>query len=143
MSQFTPFSALVGGALIGAAASLLLLFNGRIAGISGLVGGTLQPDSKDRVDRLLFLGGLVGTGWILSLVQPSLFPSGNAVNVVPAIIAGLLVGFGSRLGNGCTSGHGVCGLSRMSGRSMVATATFMTAAAITVYVTRHWMGGSP
>ena len=133
--------ALAGGALIGLAASVLLLYSGRVAGVSGIVGGTLLQDSKDRVDRLLFLVGLVVAGAVVFLLHPSSFPSASSVPVVPAIIAGLLVGFGTRLGNGCTSGHGVCGVSRLSIRSIVATVVFMSAAAITVYVTRHLFGG--
>lgn len=142
MQNFTPFSALLGGALIGVAASIMLLFSGRIAGISGMVGGSLLAETKDRPQRLLFVLGLVLPGIILVMVRPTMFPAANSIAIVPAILAGLLVGFGTRLGNGCTSGHGVCGLSRLSIRSAVATATFMGAAALTVFVIRHLLGGS-
>lgn len=142
MQPFNPLPALAGGALIGLAASVLLLFSGRIAGISGIVGGGLVRAAKDRVDRLLFIGGLIAAGMVVFIVHPSSFPDSSSIPVVPAIVAGLLVGFGTRFGNGCTSGHGVCGLSRFSARSLVATVTFMVAAAITVFVTRHILGGA-
>ncbi len=135
--------ALLGGALIGLAASVLLLFSGRIAGISGIVGGGLVAEAKDRPDRLLFVLGLLISGAIAFVLHPSAFPDAKAIAVLPAIIAGLFVGFGTRLGNGCTSGHGVCGLSRMSIRSLVATITFMAFAGLTVFVTRHILGGAP
>ncbi len=143
MQALNPLPALVGGAVIGAAASVFLLFSGRIAGISGIVGGMLLRESKDRAERLLFVVGLIVAGLVVFLVSPASFPAPAAVPIGPAVIAGLLVGFGTRLGNGCTSGHGVCGISRLSTRSMVATATFIVAAAITVFVTRHLVGGAP
>lgn len=142
MQNFTPVSALIGGAFIGIAASIMLLFSGRIAGISGMVGGSFMADTKDRSQRLLFVLGLVLPGFALYLIRPSMFPPANTVSIVPALIAGLLVGFGTRLGNGCTSGHGVCGLSRLSWRSLIATGTFMVAAGLTVFVIRHLVGGS-
>lgn len=137
-----PIIPLVGGALIGLAASVLLLFSGRIAGISGMVGGAFVPAAKDRVERLLFLAGLIVSGLVVYQVRPASFPVSDAVQLTPALIAGLLVGFGTRLGNGCTSGHGVCGLSRFSYRSLIATMTFMLAAGITVFVVRHVLGGA-
>jgi len=133
---------LVGGILIGAAASVFLLFNGRIAGISGVVGGALGADVKDRPERLLFVAGLLLAGLVVFLIHPEYFPRAGSVPIGPAILAGLLVGFGTRLGNGCTSGHGVCGLSRFSGRSFVATLTFMFVAAVIVFLTRHVFGGA-
>ena len=142
MQNFTPVSALIGGAFIGIAASIMLLFSGRIAGISGMVGGSFMADAKDRPQRLLFILGLVLPGFVLYLLRPAMFPPANTVSIVPALIAGLLVGFGTRLGNGCTSGHGVCGLSRLSWRSLIATGTFMLAAGLTVFVIRHLVGGS-
>ncbi len=142
MQPFNPLPALLGGALIGVAASVLLLFTGRIAGISGMVGGALLRETKDRADRLLFVLGLLVAGSVVYLLSPSSFPAATSVPVGPAVVAGLLVGFGTRLGNGCTSGHGVCGISRGSTRSMVATAIFMVTAAITVFVTRHVLGGT-
>jgi uncharacterized membrane protein YedE/YeeE len=143
ITHLQPLPALVGGALIGAAASVFLVFTGRIAGISGIVGGTLLRETKDRAERMLFVAGLLISGFVAFLVKPASFPSANAVPIGTAVIAGLLVGFGTRLGNGCTSGHGVCGLSRLSIRSFVATITFMAAAAITVFVTKHLLSGAP
>lgn len=137
MNLLSYLPPLVGGILIGAAASVFLLFNGRIAGISGVVGGVLGPGVKDRPERLLFVVGLLFSGLILYLIRPAMFPASNSVAIGPAIVAGLFVGFGTRLGNGCTSGHGVCGLSRFSGRSLVATITFMLVAGLTVFFMRH------
>ena len=121
--------ALLGGALIGAAGSLLFLTHGRIAGISGVLGSLLPPVARDRDWRLAFIGGLLAAGLVGGVVSPSMV--GASVRSLPVvIIAGLLVGFGTRLGSGCTSGHGVCGLSRLSIRSLVAVATFMTTGAL-------------
>ncbi len=135
--HFTPASALAGGLLIGLAAALLILLEGRIAGISGIVGGLLQPlRAGDVAWRLAFALGLVAAPLLcqaLAELPPSRIDGGWATLVV----AGLLVGFGSRLGSGCTSGHGVCGLSRLSPRSLVATIVFMTAGFVTVFAGRH------
>ena len=135
---FTPMSALIGGALIGLAATVLYAMLGRIAGISGVFNSALD-DKADRGWRIAFLFGLVAaaTAWLLGTgVAPrSGFP-------LPWLIAaGLLVGFGTRLGNGCTSGHGICGLARLSKRSLVAVLVFMGAGFATVYVLRHVVGG--
>lgn len=136
---FTPVSALIGGMLIGTAAVLLLLLNGRIAGISGIAGGLLRPRADDVGWRVMFIVGLmIGAG------AYGLVTSGPIVIEAswPVIIAGgLLVGFGTQLGGGCTSGHGVCGIARLSPRSIFATIIFMLAAIVTVYVTRHVVGG--
>jgi uncharacterized protein len=122
--------ALIGGAMIGAASALLMWTHGRIAGISGITGSLLQPATPDRGWRLAFLGGLVVSGILANLVAPGAI--GASVRSLPVVIvAGFLVGFGTRLGSGCTSGHGVCGLSRFSGRSLVAVVTFMITGAIT------------
>lgn len=122
--------ALLGGALIGAAGALLFLTHGRIAGISGVLGSLLPPVARDRGWRLAFLGGLLAAGVIGAAISPPLI--GASVRSLPlVIVAGLLVGFGTRLGGGCTSGHGVCGLSRLSTRSLIAVAVFMTTGAIT------------
>lgn len=138
-SQFTPGAALTGGLLIGLAAASFLLLNGRIAGISGILGGLLAPARRDILWRVAFLAGLVGTPslWLLfSELQPIQVDAGY-----PAlIVAGLLVGIGTRYGSGCTSGHGVCGLSRLSPRSLVATLSFMATGFLTVFVIRHLMG---
>lgn len=140
MDHFTPISALLGGLLIGVAAALLWLTNGRIAGISGIVGNLPSARSGDIFWRIAFLAGLV--------VAPLLYAAVAGTPVirldagVPVIVAGgLLVGFGTRLGGGCTSGHGVCGLARVSPRSMVATCLFMAAGFLTVFLARHVVGG--
>jgi uncharacterized membrane protein YedE/YeeE len=131
----------VGGAFIGLAASALLLLNGRIAGISGILGGALEPDCSDRAWRLLFLLGLP-LGAFASSAFTGRAPIEMAASTPVLVVAGLLVGFGTRLGSGCTSGHGVCGLARRSKRSLVATVTFMLTAAITVFAVRHVLGGA-
>ncbi len=140
MTTFTPISALLGGALIGLAASLYMLFNGKIAGVSGILADVVKPRESDRSLPLYFLGGLLLSGVIARLVFPSALPS-----ITPSLavggVAGLLVGFGTRLGSGCTSGHGVCGLSRLSTRSLAATLTFMGAGVATVGVVRALGGG--
>jgi uncharacterized membrane protein YedE/YeeE len=124
------FLALIGGGMIGAASGLLLLTHGRIAGISGIVGSIVQPTTHDRGWRLAFLGGLVAAGLVAQFVAPSAV--GASVRGLPVVIvAGLLVGFGTQLGSGCTSGHGVCGLSRLSPRSFAAVAVFMATGAVT------------
>jgi uncharacterized protein len=140
MQSFTPISALLGGALIGLAASLLMLFHGRIAGISGIFAGALDPPADGRSFRPYFLAGLVLAGVLARFVYPSALPSG-APSLVVAGVAGLLVGFGTRLGSGCTSGHGVCGLSRLSKRSLVATLTFIAVGMMTVAAVRA-LGGA-
>lgn len=137
-AAFTPWSALLGGALIGAAAAMLMLFNGRIAGISGLVGRLLTPQ-KGNSEALLFVLGLLLAPWLYLAVAGDINVQVEA-GPLALIVAGLLVGFGSRLGSGCTSGHGVCGLSRLSPRSLVATLSFMGAGFVTVFVLRHLLG---
>lgn len=140
-----PFlTALVGGALIGLSASLLLLFNGRIAGISGIAGGVLSSPHRAELGwRLTFLGGLVGGGFLLRALWPQVLGAPVVTGAGWVMAAGLLVGFGTRLGNGCTSGHGVCGLSRGSKRSLLATLTFMATGAATVFLVRQVFGGAP
>ncbi|SDP68655.1 hypothetical protein SAMN05216303_106113 [Rhodoferax sp. OV413] len=135
-NHFTPLAALGGGALIGLAAALFVLLNGRIAGISGVLGGLLVPRRGDVAWRLAFVGGLVGAplAYGLFAALPVLQIDAGYGTLVAA---GLLVGVGTRYGAGCTSGHGVCGLSRLSPRSMVATAAFMAAGFATVFVLRH------
>ncbi len=129
--------ALAGGAMIGTAASILFLAHGRIAGISGIVGSLLPPAAADRAWRLAFLAGLLAAGAIGQVVAPGAV--GAPVRSFPLVVAaGLLVGFGTRLGNGCTSGHGVCGVARLSVRSLVAVATFMLTGALTVWVAGGW-----
>lgn len=128
--------ALVGGALIGIASALLLLAHGRVAGISGILGGVLPPTGTDRSWRIAFLAGLALAGVTGAFVAPAAV--GASVRSYPVVIvAGLLVGFGTRLGNGCTSGHGVCGLARLSRRSLAAVLTFMLTGALTA-----WLAGA-
>jgi len=131
---FTPGTSLVGGILIGVSASLLLLSHGRIAGITGVVAETLRFRRGDLAWRVLFLVGLVGAGALLVLASPASFQGQAQRSAGWLVIAGLLVGFGTRLGNGCTSGHGVCGIARLSKRSLVATLTFMATGALTVAI---------
>jgi uncharacterized membrane protein YedE/YeeE len=133
---FTPWTALAGGLLIGLAAALFVLLNGRIAGISGIVGGLLRPVRGDIGWRIAFVGGLIGAplGYALAAALPT--PRID-VGTGTLTLAGLLVGVGTRYGAGCTSGHGVCGLSRLSPRSLVATVAFMGAGFATVFVLRH------
>lgn len=134
--HFTPWPALAGGALIGLAAALFLLLNGRIAGISGVLGGLLKPVSGDIAWRVAFILGLVGAPLVYGLFAGLPVPQIDA-DYAALIAAGLLVGVGTRYGSGCTSGHGVCGVSRLSPRSLVATATFMAAGFAAVFVIRH------
>ncbi len=141
ITEFTPLQSAIGGALIGVSAVMLLIGSGRIAGISGIVARMIAPRTGDQpLDALAFIVGLIAAPALWT------FLSGEAVaqiitsNLPLAGIAGLLVGFGAAFGGGCTSGHGVCGLSRFSPRSAVAVAVFMTAAAITVYISRHVWG---
>ncbi|HEX7882088.1 MAG TPA: YeeE/YedE thiosulfate transporter family protein, partial [Afipia sp.] len=131
-----------GGALIGLAAAMLMLLTGRIAGISGIFGGLLIPGAKDRNWRLAFIAGLIAAPIIATLATSASLPSpAMPASLIVITIAGLLVGFGTRMSGGCTSGHGVCGTARLSTRSLVATAIFMAAAIITVAIVRHGFGG--
>jgi len=141
MANFTPISAAIGGALIGLSAVLLMLFTGRIAGVAGITGGLFNPRSDDRGWRLAFVAGLIAAPLAAALIdRPVAMPQMPGSMIVIAI-AGLLVGFGTRLGNGCTSGHGICGIARLSPRSIAATFVFMVAAMIVVALTRHGIGG--
>jgi uncharacterized membrane protein YedE/YeeE len=135
-SQFTPWSALTGGAVIGMAVAILVLFNGRIAGISGIAGGVLKMQKNDTGWRIAFISGLVAAPlvWQLFLSLPAIRIDGSYAMMA---MAGLVVGIGTRYGSGCTSGHGVCGLSRLSPRSIIATLSFMGTGFVTVYVIRH------
>jgi uncharacterized membrane protein YedE/YeeE len=133
---FTPWSALAGGVLIGIAAAMFVLLNGRIAGISGIVGGLLRPVKGDVGWRVAFILGLIGAPLAYALLAALPRPQIDA-GYAELLIAGLLVGVGTRYGAGCTSGHGVCGLSRLSPRSLAAMAVFMGAGFVTVFVLRH------
>lgn len=141
MHDFTPISALIGGALIGLSASLLLLTHGRVAGISGLYGGLLRRTAGDGTPRLSFIAGLLFAGILVRLFYPSALMTAWAAPTTLALAAGVLVGFGTQLGSGCTSGHGVCGVGRLSVRSLVATGTFLLVGFGTVFVFRHVLGG--
>ncbi len=133
MTSFTHWLALAGGALIGASASMLLLLNGQIAGISGILGGLVRPQPNETSWRALFVVGLLVGGLALLALRPSSFGA-SPVSLPMAVVAGLFVGMGTRLGSGCTSGHGVCGLSRLSRRSLAATMTFMATGALAAFV---------
>lgn len=143
MTGFTPLSATVGGLLIGLSAGLLWLLNGRTAGISGIFGGLMPFRSRETAWRLAFLialpvGAIAGT-WLGPRIFAEIAAGAPTIGIAPlvAIGAGLLVGIGTKLGGGCTSGHGICGLARFSGRSLVAVVTFMMVAMVTVFVVRH------
>ncbi len=141
MENFTPISALIGGVLIGLSATFLLMFNGRIAGISGIFNSFINPADRDKTWRGLFLLGLIFGAGVYVWSQPASAPIPLALPLFALLLGGFLVGFGTRMGSGCTSGHGVCGLGRFSFRSLVATLTFMGAGIATVYIVRHLMGG--
>jgi len=141
MANFTPLTAAIGGALIGLAAALLMLLTGRVAGISGILGGCLAPGSTDKEWRLAFLIGMILAPLSATLVGYNLIKPQMPSSFVVIGVAGLLVGFGSRLGGGCTSGHGICGVARLSPRSITATAVFMATAILAVGFTRHILGG--
>lgn len=140
LQHFTPWAALAGGLLIGLAAALLMLFNGRIAGISGIVGGLLRGPRGERGWRVAFLAGMLAAPLLATALAWSPVARIDA-GWGTVLLAGFLVGIGTRYASGCTSGHGVCGLSRGSMRSLVATLTFMAAGFVTVYVQRHVLGG--
>ena len=137
--QFTPWAALSGGVLLGLASALFILANGRILGISGILGGLLRPRRGDLAWRVFFLLGLLAAPLTLGLLAPGLQLAAPRIEASMALViaAGLLVGYGTRMGSGCTSGHGVCGLSRLSPRSLVATGLFMGAGFAVVFVIRH------
>lgn len=141
MTEFTPYASLFGGAMIGLSAVLLMLWEGRIAGISGIA-GRLMPPYRDRalLSRIGFVIGIVAAPLLIGWYSGNAIAQTVSSNVPLMILAGLLVGFGSVWGNGCTSGHGVCGLARLSTRSLVATGVFMTAAFATVFLVRHMIG---
>ena len=141
MSHFTPLASTLGGVLVGLAASLLLVLNGRVAGVSGILAGVLRPKQGELGWRLLFVLGLLSGGAVLAILRPALLqptPRGLATTA----IAGALVGIGSRLAGGCTSGHGICGVGRLSKRSLVATLVFIATGAATVFATVH-LAGAP
>lgn len=140
MTEFTPFWSLIGGLIIGLSAAGGFFLFGRVIGMTGIMARTLSLDFGESAWRPMFLIGLIGAPLVLSLLAPS--PHGfEAPSLGALILGGFLVGYGSRVGSGCTSGHGICGISRLSKRSIAAVITFMTTAFITVFVTRHLLGG--
>ena len=146
MTEFTPLLSALGGAMIGLSAVLLMAINGRIAGISGIGSAVLPPwaaglDKSDMAWRFAFIVGLMLAPLLVQAVTGESIQQTVSSNVGLMVVAGLITGFGSVYGGGCTSGHGVCGMSRLSMRSIIATGTFMATAVITVFVTRHVMGG--
>lgn len=140
MDNFTPVSALIGGILIGGAAGVLLWLNGRIAGISGIFNGLLTPLRGETAWRALFVIGLIAGAALYALANPGGYTPRVGFSVPLLALGGFLVGFGTRMSGGCTSGHGVCGLGRLSPRSMVATVVFVLTAMVTVFVVRHLLG---
>ena len=132
MTEFEVLMPLTGGVLIGISASMMLLFIGRIAGVSGIFGGSLFKQGKERAWRLSFIAGLIAGGVLLYIINAEFFENSSGRGLLAVTIAGLLVGIGTRVGGGCTSGHGVCGIGRLSGRSLVATVTFMFAGMVIV-----------
>ena len=138
-AHFTPWASLAGGIVLGVASAIFILVNGRILGISGIVGGLLPPKVGDTTWRIAFLLGILAAPVLFHTVVPAEYITAPRIDAaeLTVIVAGLLVGMGTRYASGCTSGHGVCGLSRLSARSLVATASFMSAGFATVYVMRH------
>jgi hypothetical protein len=141
MHDFTPVSALAGGILVGIASVWLLAANGRIAGVCGILYGLVAPGPRDRAWRASFIAGLVAAGFIWHAFAGAPAQA-TGVGFLVAAVAGLLVGFGARLGSGCTSGHAVCGLGRRSARSLVAVAVFIATGVATTFVVRHVIGGA-
>jgi uncharacterized protein len=141
MANFTPISAAVGGALIGLSAVLLMLLNGRIAGVTGVFAGLIDPLSTDRAWRATFIVGLIAAPLSAAILGYTIPIPQMPTSFITIAAAGLLVGFGTRLSNGCTSGHGICGIARLSPRSITATGIFMVAAIVVVAFTRHVFGG--
>jgi len=138
-AHFTPWSSLTGGIVLGIASALFILINGRILGISGILGGLLPPKVGDTTWRIAFLLGMFAAPTVFHAMVPAEYITAPRIDATEwmIVVAGLLVGVGTRYASGCTSGHGVCGLSRLSPRSLVATASFMSAGFVTVYVVRH------
>ncbi len=143
MENFTPVSALIGGSLIGAAAAALLWLNGRIAGVSSIFNGLVRPVAGETAWRALFLLGLIAGASLYTAVHPAGYTPRAGFPLGLLIVGGFLVGFGTRMGGGCTSGHGVCGIARLSIRSIAATIVFLLTGIVTVYVVRHVLGLQP
>lgn len=141
MSNFTPISASIGGALIGLAAAVYVLGLGRVAGVSGILGGLLRPRAGEAPLQLAFVAGLIAAPLLMRAAGAPLPPLSIDASLPVLVAGGLLVGFGTRLGGGCTSGHGVCGVARLSPRSLAATVLFIAAGAAAVFAVRHILGG--
>jgi len=139
VENFTPYSALLGGALIGLSATILLLFNGRMAGISGIMNGLFNSPKNEFIWRFAFLCGLIIGAIIFQFISPDFFIPRQGYPLWLIAAGGFLVGIGTRLGNGCTSGHGICGIASLARRSIFATLTFMATGMITVYFIRHFL----
>jgi len=137
MTNFTPLSGALGGLLIGLSVTMMMLFLGRITGISGIFGGLLLPKEGDTSWRALFISGLVVGGVLLSFSYPKAMSPSLQPSMVLLVLSGILVGFGTRMGSGCTSGHGICGIARFSIRSLVATLSFLGTGMLTVYIMKH------
>ena len=138
MTEFEVLMPLTGGILIGIAASMMLLFSGKIAGVSGIFGGMLFQQGKERAWRLSFIAGLIAGGVLLYIINAEFFENSSGRGLLAVTIAGLLVGIGTRVGGGCTSGHGVCGIGRLSLRSIVATVTFVLAGMVIVVLVQSF-----
>lgn len=142
MTEFTPFTSLLGGALIGTATVLLMAFHGRIAGLTGILAGVLPPGiARDWAWRVAFLAGMIAAPAVYHLATGSAPEFQSSASAIVILVGGAIVGIGVTFGSGCTSGHGVCGLARFSRRSLAAVVTFMVSTAVTVFVTRHVIGG--
>ena len=141
MENFTPVASFIGGTMIGLAAISLLFFTGRIGGISGIFGGLLSAKHGDTAWRVLFIAGLLSGGILMLLFHPQSLEFEINKSILAVAVAGLLVGIGARLGSGCTSGHGVCGIGRLAPRSLVASGVFMATGAITAIIVNHVFGG--
>lgn len=142
MDSTQLLASLLGGSLIGIAATMMLLFNGRVTGISGIIASSLSKPTSDSLWRWMFLGGLFMGGVLIQFIRPDFFANTTGRSSATIIVAGLLVGYGTVMGSGCTSGHGVCGMSRLSVRSIIATLTFMLFGFLTVQAVRYLTGGS-
>jgi uncharacterized membrane protein YedE/YeeE len=142
VENFTPYSAVAGGALIGLSVSLLLLYNGRMAGISGIMNGLFSAPKKEEIWRRLFLSGLILGAFIFQFFSNGSLQLRQDYPVLLIILGGFLVGFGTRMGSGCTSGHGICGIANFSIRSITATITFMLSGMLTVYIIKQLLGAA-
>lgn len=140
MTVFAPFAGLFGGLLIGLSISILLLFNGRVTGISGILSALFTPKSGEWLWRFIYLAGIIAGAFAYQFIAPASFAPRESYPLSFLIIGGLLVGFGTHMGSGCTSGHGICGIARLSKRSIVATCVFMASGMITVFLVRHIIG---